>query len=141
MVDCSAPESVNGSLFRIYVDTNPGGSVAWTQIGGETSSGIDVSPVTADGSTKDSTGGMNLPTGYDWSMDCDAAWDSDDAGQEEVRTAALARETRKIAWRPSGDTTGYYGYASFGWNGKGPQRDVATFTFSVKGCGDVTDAS
>jgi len=140
MVDCTSTTAVDGSNFRMYVDNNPTGTVNWVIIGGETKGDIAVDPVTSDGSNKDSAGGMELPTGYKWTMDCEATWASSDTGQEVVRAAALAKVTRRIAWRPSGDTTGYYGWGSFGWKGTGPNQDVATFSFSVKGCGDMIDA-
>lgn len=141
MVDCTSTTAVNGSNFRLYVDANLTGSPSWTVVGGETTSDISVDTDSADGSNKDTSGGMDIPTGYKWSMSCEAAYDRADTGQELVRAASIAKVTRRVAWRPSGDTTGYYGWASFSWKGTGPDRDVAKFSFDVKGCGDIVDAS
>ena len=140
MVDCTSTTAVDGSSFRMYIDSNPTGTVSWTIIGGETTSSIDIKAKTADASNKDSAGGMTIPTGYDWTMACDASWMSSDTGQELVRAAALAKTTTRIAWRPSGDTTGYYGWASFGWKADAKNQDIASFTFDVNGCGDIIDA-
>ena len=132
----------NGSDTRLYIDSTvytgvAPGAPTWVTVGGETSSKISVKPTSADGDSKDSVGGLKLPVGYDWTMSADATWDLDDPGQVLIRAAPLALAVRRVAWRPKGATTGYYGWGMFGWDADAPNRAVQKFTITVDGCGDI----
>ena len=132
----------NGSDTRLYIDSTvytgvAPGAPTWVTVGGETSSKISVKPKTAVGDSKDSVGGLTIPVGYDWTMSADATWDLDDPGQVLIRAAPLALAVRRVAWRPKGATTGYYGWGMFGWDADAPNRAVQQFTISVDGCGEI----
>jgi hypothetical protein len=146
MTSCYPSTFENGTDTRVYIDSNvmtvqgQAAAPTWIKIGGETASKISIKPKTAEATNKDSTGGMTLPVGYDWSMTADANWDLDDAGQVLIRGMAMALVLRRIAWRPSGSTVGYYGYASVGWDGDATQRAVTKFSITIDGCGDIVYA-
>jgi len=143
MTNCYPGTFENGSDTRIYIDSNAYTAIGqaaastWVKIGGETTSKISVKPKTAEATNKDTTGGMIAPVGYDWTMSCESNWDLDDAGQVLARATAIAIQLRRVAWRPSGSTIGYYGYAAIGWDADAPQRAISKFTCSFDGCGDI----
>jgi len=132
----------NGTDTRMYIDSTvytgvTPGAPTWLTIGGETTSKISVKPKSAEGDNKDSVGGLSLPVGYDWTMSGEATWDLDDPGQVLVRAAPIALAVRRIAWRPRSATTGYYGWAMFGWDAEAPNRAIAKFSFDITGCGEI----
>ena len=140
MVSCYPASFENGKDTRLYVDANLSGVPSWTLIGGETTAKMSIKPATVEGTNKDSSSGLTLPVGYDWSMSAEAQWNLTDAGQVLVRNIPTALELRRIAWRPKGATTGYYGYASVGWDADATNRAVTKLTLTINGCGDIVYA-
>jgi hypothetical protein len=140
MTSCYPASFENGTDTRLYVDAALSGTTSWTKIGGETTCKISIKPKSAEGTNKDSTGGLTLPVGYDWSMSGECQWDLDDPGQVLLRAMPIGLELRRIAWRPNGAAVGYYGYAMVGWDADAPQRAITKMTISVDGCGDIVYA-
>ena len=132
----------NGSDTRLYIDSTSytgvtPGAPTWVKMGGEMSSKISIKPKSAEATNKDSVGGLSIPVGYDWSMSGDATWDLDDPGQVLMRAMPIALAIRRVAWKPTGSTYGYYGWAMVGWDADAPQRAVTKFTVSIDGCGEI----
>jgi hypothetical protein len=140
MVSCYPTSYENGTDTRLYVDANLSGVPSWLKVGGETTSKISIKPVSAEATNKDAAAGMSMPVGYDWSMTGECQWDLDDPGQMLLRAMPLALELRRIAWKPKGSTTGYYGYALVGWDADATQRAITKMTLTINGCGEIVYA-
>ena len=140
MVSCYPTTYENGTDTRLYVDANLSGVPSWLKMSGETTSKISIKPVSAEATNKDSAGGLSMPVGYDWSMTAEAQWDLDDPAQMLLRAMPMALEMRRIAWRPKGSSTGYYGYASIGWDADATQRAITKLTLTINGCGEIVYA-
>jgi hypothetical protein len=140
MVSCYPATFENGTDTRIYIDTALSGTPSWIKIGGETTSDLDIKPKTAEGDNKDSVGGLSLPVGYDWTMSAEAQWDLDDPGQVLIRAMPIGLITRRIAFKPSGSSTGYYGYCNVGWKVTAGNRAIQKMSITITGCGEITYA-
>lgn len=134
---CYPPTFESGTNTRLFVASNLTGTPTWVEIGGETSAKLDVKPQTADATNKDSSAGMKLPTGYDWTMAGDAQWDDDDPGQVLIRAMPLGLIVRRIAFFLSSTQKGYYGYGNVGWSGDAGDRNIKKISITVDGCGEL----